>query len=507
MSFAVDNKKIAKNTIALYVRTIITMIISFFTARVTLQVLGVEDYGLNNLVGSVVSLFSFLNASMGTAVQRFFNIEIGRGNEAGLGKIYGVGLYLHIIVALITVVAAEIFAIFFLSKMNIPAERMFAAHVVFQISIFSMALNIVNVPNYALLKAREMFDKMAIVEIIQALLRLVVLYFLYIISYDKLIVFSALNLGVTFYYVISLYVMTRKFPESHNYPCREKQLINEMLKFISLLIVTVLAELGRTQGLIMLINLFFGLAINAAYAIAVQVSNMVNTFVLNIKQPMVPQMMAAYGAGDRSSMFRLISFGTKITALMMLLFTLPLVFEIDYLLDLWLKEPPQYSSNLVVLVLININISSFTYFLYQGVHATGNITKQQIWMSLLFVLNVVLIFLSFKLGFNFYSALYVTMFISLCQCVLNLVMAKKYYDYSIRFFIRDSFVPCILIALIISVILYGITSLLDSSIWRVLTVGFVGVSLCALLGYYVVLNKEERARTLSFARGLMKLSK
>ena len=507
MAFAVDNKKIAKNTIALYVRTIITMIISFFTARVTLQVLGVEDYGLNNLVGSVVALFSFLNASMGTAVQRFFNIEIGRGNEAGLGKIYGVGLYLHIIVALITVVAAEIFAIFFLSKMNIPSERMFAAHVVFQISIFSMALNIVNVPNYALLKAREMFDKMAMVEIIQALLRLVVLYFLYIISYDKLIVFSALNLGVTFYYVISLYVMTRKFPESHNYPCREKQLINEMLKFISLLIVTVLAEFGRKQGLIMLINLFFGLAINAAYAIAVQVSNMVNTFVLNIKQPMVPQMMAAYGAGDRSSMFRLISFGTKITALMMLLFTLPLVFEIDYLLDLWLKEPPQYSSNLVVLVLININISSFTYFLYQGVHATGNITKQQIWMSLLFVLNVVLIFISFKLGFNFYSALYVTMFISLCQCVLNLVMAKKYYDYSIRFFIRDSFVPCILIALIISVILYGITSLLDSSIWRVLTVGFVDVSLCALLGYYVVLNKEERARTLSFARGLMKISK
>lgn len=507
MAFAVDNNKIAKNTIALYVRTIITMIISFFTARVTLQVLGVEDYGLNNLVGSVVALFSFLNASMGTAVQRFFNIEIGKGNEERLGKIYGVGLYLHIIVAIITVVAAEVFAIFFLSKMNIPPERMFAAHVVFQISILSMALNIVNVPNYALLKAREMFDKMAMVEIIQALLRLVVLYFLYIISYDKLIVFATLNLGVTLYYVISLFVMSRRFPESHNYPCRDKQLISEMLKFISLLIVTVLAEFGRKQGLIMLINLFFGLAINAAYAIAVQVSNMVNTFVLNIKQPMVPQMMAAYGAGDKESMFRLISFGTKITALMMLVFTLPIVFEIDYLLDLWLKTPPQYSSNLVILVLVNINISSFTYFLYQGVHATGNITKQQLWMSSLFVLNVILIYVFFKLGFDFYSALYVTIFISICQCILNLVMAKKYYNYSVSFFIRDSFVPCFLITIIISAILYGITSLIDSSIWRVLIVGFVGVSLCALLGYYVVLNNEERVKALSFARGLIKRSK
>lgn len=507
MSFAVDNKKIAKNTIALYVRTVITMIISFFTARVTLQVLGVEDYGLNNLVGSVVALFSFLNASMGTAVQRFFNIEIGKGNEDRLGKIYGVGLYLHIIVALLTVVVAEIFAIFFLSKMNIPPERMFAAHVVFQISILSMALNIVNVPNYALLKAREMFDKMAMVEIIQALLRLVVLYFLYIISYDKLIVFAALNLGVTIYYVISLYVMTRRFPESHNYPCRDKQLISEMLKFISLLIVTVLAEFGRKQGLIMLINLFFGLAINAAYAIAVQVSNMVNTFVLNIKQPMVPQMMAAYGARDKDSMFRLISFGTKITALMMLVFTLPIVFEIDYLLDLWLKTPPQYSSNLVILVLVNINISSFTYFLYQGVHATGNITIQQIWMSSLFVLNVVLIYIFFKLGFSFYSALYVTIFISICQCMLNMVMAKKYYDYSIRFFIRDSFIPCFVITIIISAILYGITSLIDSSIWRVLIVGLIGVSLCALLGYFVVLNKDEKVKALSFARVVIKKSK
>ena len=189
MAFAIDNRKIAKNPVALYVRTIITMVISFFTARVTLQVLGVDDYGLNNLVGSVVALFSFLNASMGTAVQRFYNIEIGKGNQEKLGKIYGVGLYLHIVVALITVVIAEIFAIFFLSKMNIPPERLFAAHVVFQISIFSMALSIINVPNYALLKAHEMFDKMAMVEIVQALLRLVVLYFLCVISYDKLIVF------------------------------------------------------------------------------------------------------------------------------------------------------------------------------------------------------------------------------------------------------------------------------------------------------------------------------
>lgn len=505
MSYTIDSKRIAKNTVALYVRTTITMIIAFFTTRVTLQVLGVDDYGLNNLVGSVVALFSFLNSSMGTAVQRFFNIEIGKGYDERLRKVYGVGLYLHIIVAVITVIIAEIFAIFFLSKMNIPSERLFAAHVVFQISILSMALNIINVPNYALLKAREMFDKMAMVEIVQALLRLVVLYFLYIISYDKLIVFSALNLGVTFYYVISLFVMARNFPESHNLPCKDRDLVREMLKFISLLVVTVLAELGRRQGLVMLINLFFGLAINAAYAIAVQVSSVVNLFVINIKQPMVPQMMAAYGAGDKDAMFKLISFGTKITALMMLIMTLPLILETDYLLELWLKTPPEFSSGLVVLVLVNINISSFTYFLYQGVHATGNISKQQIWMSSLFVINILLIYLFFKLCFNFYYALYITILISICQCVVNLIMAKKYYSYSISFFLRDSFLPCLIVTGLISITLYGLRSLMPSSIWRVLLIGIVGVGLSVLLGYYIVLHhKEERERALSFAKCMIK---
>lgn len=504
MAFAVDNKKIAKNTVTLYVRTIITMLISFFTARVTLQILGSEDYGLNNLVGGVVSLFSFLNASMGTAVQRFFNIEMGRGNQEKLGKIYGVGIYLHLIVAGITFLLCEIFAVFFLGKMNIPPERMFAAHVVFQISTVSMVLHIVNVPNYALLKAHEEFSKIAIIEIIQAVLRLGVLYLLYTISYDKLIIYSFLNLGVSLYYVFAILYYARKYPESHSKICKDKVLIKEMLSFISLLIITVLAEYGRKQGLVMLINIFFGLAINAAYAIATQVSSMVNTFVTNIKQPIVPQMMAAYGAGDKKSMFSLISFGTKITALMMLLLTLPVIFEIDYLLDLWLKTPPEYSSNLVILVLININVASFTYFLYQGVHATGNITRQQIWISSLYVINVLLIYVVFKLGFDFYSALYVTIFISLCQCAVNLIMAKKYYDYSISFFLRDSFVPCVIVAVVSSATLYGITLIMNSSIWRFLIVGIVDVGLCSLLGYYIVLNKEERLKALSFAKNMVR---
>ena len=298
--------------------------------------------------------------------------------------------------------------------------------------------------------------------------------------------------------------MARKFPESHHLPHRDKVLIQEMLKFISLLLVTVLAELGRKQGLVMLINLFFGLAVNAAYAIAVQVSHMISTFVVNIKQPIIPQMMAAYGAKDMKSMFMLMNLGTKITAIMMLLFTLPIIFEIDYLLELWLQTPPQNTSSLVVLVLININVSSFTYFLYQGVHATGNITRQQVGMSVLYGLNILLIWLAFMLGYNFYSALYVTIGISMSQCILNLVMANKYLLYNIGYFVRDSFIPCCITALIISAALYFITKFIDPSFLRLSIIGIMSIGMCLILGYYIVLNKNERMKTLLLIQSIKK---
>lgn len=497
MAFTIDNKKIAKNTIALYLRTIVTMLISFFTARITLQILGSEDYGLNNLVGGVVSLFSFLNASMGTAVQRFFNIEMGKGNSEKLGKIYGTGLYLHIIVATITFILCELFAVFFLSRMNIPEERMFAAHIVFQVSIISMVLHIINVPNFALLKAHEEFSKIAIIEIIQAVLRLVVLFMLHTISYDKLIIYSFLQFCVTLYNVGAIYISARKYPEAHSKICRDRTLIKQMLSFISLLILTVLAELGRNQGLVMLINIFFGLAVNAAYAIAHQVLSAVNSFVINIKQPMIPQMMSAYGAGDKQTMHKLIFTGTKITCILLLVLTLPIIFEISQLLNLWLKAPPLYADNLSILILININISSFTYFLYQGVHATGNITKQQIIMSILYICNVVLIYIAFKLNCNFYSALYITIGISIIQCIVNTIMAHIYYDLNILKFIKQCLMPCVCVALITIAVLHFIVLMLSPTLWRLLLVGAAGVFLVMFLGYYMVFDQDEKRKMLS----------
>lgn len=498
MAFAIDNKKITKNTLALYVRMGITMIISFFTARVTLQQLGIEDYGLNNLVGSIVSMFSFLNGSMGTAVQRFYSIEIGKGCEDNLKKIFGTGLYLHIIIAIVTVIAAEVFAIFFLHKMNIPQERLHAAQVVFQISIISLGLNIINVPYAALLRAREMFSQTAIIEIIQSLLRLVVLYFLVHINYDKLITFSLLNFCVTLFHLGAFTLIAYKFKETHTLPYPNKDLIKKMISFISMLVITVLCQLFKTQGIIILINLFFNLTINAAYAIAVQVSNMVNTFVMNFKQSMMPQLMASYGAGDLNAMHKIINTGTKITFLLLLMISVPLIFDGNVLLKIWLDTPPEYSAKLVTLVLIYINISSFTYFQYQGIHASGNIKKQQIWISSLYIFNILLIYIVLKLGADFESALYVNMFISFLQCVVNLIYAKKYYDYNVKYFVKSILVPCLALTIIVCVTLLAISGIFLSETVKFLVDFVIAETMIIILGYFLVLDKFEKNKIKHF---------
>lgn len=503
MAYQVDNKKIAKNTLALYFRMGFTMVVSFIATRVTLKVLGVDDFGLNNLVSGVVALFSFLNASLGTAVQRYYSIEIGKEDFERLKKTFGCALSMHLVVAIVTVILMEVFAIFFLHRLNIPPERLYAAQVAFQISIVSLFFNILSVPYSAMLRARELFSSIAAVDIVQAVLRLAVLYLLYTINYDKLITLSFFNFAISMVYVGALVVLARKEEACHSSLCWDRDIIGGMIKFISMLILTVLVSLLRDNGLVVLINIFFGLAINAAYAIAMQVMSLTNTFVTNFKQSMVPQMMASYGHGDIPTMHRLINLGTKVTFLLMLAISMPIMFECDYILTLWLGTPPEYASKLAVLALINVNISSFTYFLYQGVHATGNITKQQIAFSLLYVFNIVLVYVCFKLGLNYTFALYVTIGISVLQCVFNVYCAKKTFGYSVKSFLMNILPQCVLTSIIAVAIICIINTALDKSFIRLVVSVITSTLSIGIMGYFVMLSREEKQRFWGFIKAFI----
>jgi len=486
------NIKIARNTIALYIRMGITMIISFLTTRITLEVLGVEDYGLNNVVASVVSMSGFISGSMGTAVQRFYSIEIGKNNESALSRIFGTGLYLHIIVAGITLIFAEIFAVFFLYKLNIPQERMFAAQCVFQISAASMILNIVNVPYAALLRAREEFSKIAVLDIVRAFLRLGTLYLLYQINYDKLITLSMLNFGVTLFYIISITVLAKKYKGISFKIIRDKALIKKMLNFISMLIFTVLSSMLNKQGIVILVNLFFGLTINAAYAIAFQVSRIIETFAMNFKQAVIPQLMAAFGANDQKKMNKLIFLSTKVTFLLMMLISIPIIFESEYILNLWLKDPLQFAANFTILILISVNINTFSYFIYQAVHASGNIKKQQILTSISYILSIIVIYLCFKLGASFYYAVYITIIFSVIRNFIILYSAKEAIRFDVKYYMVEVVGKSLLLVLILIVSSSAIVLFLETSIVQLLTVFIVNAIFTFIGGYYLLINKSER---------------
>lgn len=490
--FLVNNKTIAKNTLVLYIRMAFVMIVSFFTTRITLDILGSEDYGLNNLVGGIVAMFSFINGSMGTAVQRFYSISIGENNIEKLKKVFGCGLYLHIIVAIITFLLAEFFAVFFLHKLQIPAERTQAAHVVFQLAIISMCLNITNVPHSALLRAREDFSIVAFADIITAILRLLALYILTIIDYDKLILFAILNFFISVWNVGFLLIKARKYEEAKSSLCKDRTLMKEMISFVSLLLFTVLSQVLRDHGLTILVNVYFGLALNAAFAIAVQVSHVITTFVLNFKQAIVPQLMTAWGANNKSAVISLITLGTKITFLLMLILSMPIIFESHFILQIWLKEPPIHSDILVSLAVISINISSYTYFLYQAVQATGHIKKLQLWTTMLYFLNIVLIFVAFELGATYSYAYIITILIAFAQCIVNIYNAKKYIQLSIYDFCINITLRCIIAGIIIAILYYTLTITIDAS-WYRLFLGTLGnIAICLFLGYTIILNKIEQ---------------
>mgnify|MGYP000918049133 CR=1 FL=1 len=488
-----DNFKIFKNTMALYIRMGITMIISFFTTRFTLQILGVEDYGLNNVVSSLVTMFSFINGSMGTAVQRFYSIEIGKSNNPSiLSRIFSSAMYLHLLIAVITFLIAQIFLFFSFSTLTIPMERLMAAKHVFQISVISLVFNILNVPYAALLRAREEFAKIAILDILQSVLRLLVLFLLFAISYDKLVSLALFNLAITLIYFVSIILVAGKYQETKFKISRDKEYIKKMLSFISMLILTVLASVFNKQGVILLVNVFFGLTVNAAYAIAFQISNILETFAMNFKQSVVPQLMVSYASDDFERMNKLMFLGTKATFFLMMLISIPLFLEADFILKIWLSPPPLYAAQFTQLMIIQVNIDTFSYFIYQSVHASGKIKKQQLYTSLSYFFSVFVTFLFFKLEYNFYYAVYVAIVFSLIRNFIIMSAAKESIDINLRKYTFNVVAKSVLFAGILFFPSACIINTLNPSMLRLLIILLLNFLFAVIIGYYLFLDRTEK---------------
>lgn len=391
---AENNKRIAKNTLLLYFRMLISVIIGLYTSRVVLNTLGVEDYGIYNVVGGIVAMFSFLNTSMSGATSRFLTYEMGKTTSNKLHETFSSAILIHIGIAIIILIIAETIGLWFLqNKLIIPEERMFAAHLVYQFSILSMIINVTQVPYNASIIAHEKMGVYAYVELLNVSLKLGIVFILLIGSFDKLILYAILIFIVTTIIAITYRIYCKK----HFKECTIKwklhlNIIKPMLSFSCWDLYGNMTVSIRQEGLTMLLNIFYGPILNAANGIAMNVHGIILGFAYNVITAFRPQIIKQYAENNIQNMSSLVVNATKFTLCLYLLIAIPLFTEIDYVLKLWLKTVPDHTAFFLRIILICSFFKLGSNIINIPIHATGKIKKLSFISGSFFLLSIPILY-------------------------------------------------------------------------------------------------------------------
>ena len=504
-----NNKHIAKNTLMLYVRMLFTMVVSLFTSRVVLQTLGVEDYGIQNVVGGVITMFTFINGGMVSSTQRYLNFEIAKGNADRLKSVFNTALQIHALIAVVIIILGETVGLWFLlEKLVIPEERMTAAMWVYQCSIIACVVNILSVPYNADIIAHEKMSAFAYISILDVTLKLVIVYLLVVSPIDKLIVYAILTLLVQ---LLIRYVYTRycnkHFQESFVEWKLNKPLFKEMLSFAGWSFWGNLAGILYTQGLNMMLNIFFGPVVNAARGIAVQVQAAVQQFVSGFQTALNPQITKNYASGDLEQMHSLMFRSARFSFLLLFFLSLPVLLETDFLLTLWLKTVPD---DAVIFTQIMICISLIYTTANPCVvanQATGKVKIYQMVVGgiLLMILPISYIFL--KLGAPAYSVFIVHFFVESVAQFSRMYMLRKLINLPMWQYMKNIYIP-IVTTVVVAIILPIIVRMQVEAGWlRFIAVGFTCVLSVGISTFFIGFTKHERVFFLDKVLRLMKSRK
>lgn len=491
----VKNKRIAKNTLFLYIRMFFVLIVALYTSRVTLNVLGVEDFGTYNVVCGFVSMFVFLNTAMSNAIQRFYSFEIGKNNGKFLNLVYTSAIITQILIALIMLLLAETVGLWYLQKhMVIPDGREEAAYYIYQCSIISFFTIILQVPFNSAIIALEKMSYYAIVSIIDVLIKLVCVIILQYINSDKLIFYASFNTAITIITFLLYYCYVKLL-------LRDFALINKLdLKYIKNIlsfsgwnVCGSFAYMVQNQGLNLLLNSFFGTVINAARGISFQVMSAIQGFSGNIFMAIRPQVIQSYAAKDYKRTTSLMFSTSKITFYMFYLFSLPMCLEIDMILRIWLGSiVPDNTSIFTILVLINMLLSNFNTPLSQVVHATGRMRNYQLITSLIVCSVLPISWFLLKLGFDSTIVFITTIVITIINQVVCLFLVKRIFVYSISQYVSKVIYPCILVFVVSAFLPCCVRVFFNDTIIRLVIVCITSfISVCGCV-YLFGMNNSER---------------
>lgn len=488
-------KQIAKNAFMLYIRLLFTMSISLYISRIVLNALGIEDYGIYNVVGGVVAMFSFLNAAMAVSTQRFLSFELGRQDQFELKRVFSTAVTIHLLIGLFILILAESIGFWFIKHhLNIPIERIDAAHWVYQCTIFSFFFLIVRVPYQAGIIAHEKMNMYAYLSIFEVVLKLIAALLLIDTSYDKLKLYSVLSLlaaiVTTVFYKIYCY---RKFNESKFSFIWDRNLFKVMTSYAGWSLFGSAASIGYNQGINILLNIFFNPVINAARAIAFQVNTAIQSFTNNFQLAVNPQIVKSYAIGDEKYMMSLIFQSSKYSFFLLYIIALPVLLETEYILKLWLKTVPDYTSIFCKLIVIDALIGCVSYPLMVASQATGRIRLYQFVVGTLLLLNLPLTYIFFKFKFGPEYSMYVSIILSIIALATRLIMLKRLISLNIKVYIKAVIIRALLVGCTAFMIPFYVTQYIDDLTLVYFLLSVVLCVICTVLSiYYLGLDVFEK---------------
>ena len=498
-----SNKRIAKNTLFLYVRMVLVLLVSLYTTRVVLNALGVVDYGINNVVAGFVSMFAFLNTSMSNGIQRFYNYKLGSEGKESLTKVYNMAMLIQLIIAVIILVLLETVGLWYLNeKMVIPEDRMATAQWIYQFSVVSLLFVVMQIPYSAAIMAHERMDYYAYVSIIDVALKLGFALWLPHVSADKLMIYGLYSLAITALNFFLYFVYAkRKFKEIKLQLGFHKALFKDMLSFSGWNIFGTFAYMLKNQGLNLLLNAFFGPVVNAARGVSTMIGSAIQGFQSNIVISFRPQTVQSYAEGNVSRVKSLMFSLSKISYIMLFMLSMPVVIELDYILRLWLGDVvPDYTVSFTVLMLVIMILSSLNTPLSQVVHATGKMKNYQVGTSIVICAILPVAWIALKMGGDPNMVYLVSLVMTVINQVVCMILLKKIFPYSILEYVKEVILPCSIVTIVATILPVLIYFFMPSSFWRMIIIALVGVGDTALISYYMVLNKYEKNMVNEFIR-------
>ena len=494
------NKIIAKNTLFLYIRTFLILVIGLYTSRVVINTLGIEDYGIYNVVGGFVTIFSVISVTLTGTTQRYLTFELGKGDIKVSREVFGAAINIHIALSIILLVLFETVGLWFLNVyLNIPQNRIVATNWVYQCSLLTFLLNILSAPYNAAIIAHEKMKAFAYISLLEVVLKLLTALLLIYSSFDRLIIYSILLLSIAIFIRLIYTIYCRKhFEETAYLNTKNKKLYKEMAGFAGMTFLGSFANILCSQGVNILLNIFCGVAVNAARGISVQVQGAVTKFVADFTTAINPQITKSYAVNDTDRMLSLIYKGARFSFFLLLMLSLPIILKSSYILTLWLKSYPPYTVEFVDLTLLLAMTDVLSQSLITGILATGNIKKMCLWIGGLRIINLPICYIVLKLGASPIYTFHVLITMNIILLFVRLIILSKLTNTKWYNYVKNVIYYVIIVGIVATIVSIILNNICCDNLIGLVSLCLLSVLSTSIVIYAIGLKKTERKLLHSF---------